>query len=882
MKKHANYILALACTTIFIIGCEVEVAPECPKNGEKKCIFDKKIIEVPSTPCTINICKNNKWEEQEEHCDLGIKEPANEDEVVSCKKQCEIEGAFSCKICDDDNDEKCFVNNTNESCTLHECQNGKWIEKKDCKFGYTGNNECVDPCSIRGNYNYIYDNGTHNLLKCTDDGWTTANNECNSNVDITKIILADEDQESFNLRLKKYVDASDKELLFSIADETNKHEYYFAKCGTCKQGLYPDRCIETESSSVLFVCQNGIEPVEGEIVDDCKEYFPEICNSDDGSNIYVNTTNNIKNCGECGIVCENGWYCKNSDCRPQLECENGYTDHPTKPGVRARCIDSLDSLKAVRDEINSGFDDSKRNPNKQYILIKDIIIDEPWIPIGTEDNPFKGTFDGNDKTITINDKFIPQDSNTLQPLGLFGYVLQYTFHDNTFPTSISKLNINWNGNSQTNGTSFGLLVGKAKGVHINNISITANKIPLTGNFNSTGGLVGEAIDCSLNNNRVGNVVINPSSETYKPNNIGCLVGSSTSTNITTPNSIKYNEVSDCKIIGNTNLGGLIGISNNDSIVENKLSSLTIDGNGDNIGGLIGSIIVKSSIQKCKASFNSISGNNAIGGLVGKADDGISIELSHSEGRISGINNVGGLIGHLITSEEGLPKSNSAYNFFVINKNTSEQYFGGLIGSYERTIKYDDLQIDVLNTIHIIKSLNSKSDTTGLGEFFGNITVIERNDISRVNLISKTMYSISSGYIPDYLIGHIDVTSNNNDRLGCANKLPRLHYISTSNRAFTNEHSNTVFCKNKVADKIQMKDLTSESLTSLYNTDLKKLYKIIKCKSDDIKTAIGCQNDECKDLIDILCQDQSQPCEFKLPVPYSGNYIVLPSFCEEIK
>ena len=104
-----------------------------------------------------------------------------------------------------------------------------------------------------------------------------------------------------------------------------------------------------------------------------------------------------------------------------------------------------------------------------------------------------------------------------------------------------------------------------------------------------------------------------------------------------------------------------------------------------------------------------------------------------------------------------------------------------------------LSLIINNTIHIIKSLNSKSDTTGLGEFFGNITVIERNDISRVNLISKTMYSISSGYIPDYLIGHIDVTSNNNDRLGCANKLPRLHYISTSNRAFTNEHSNTVFC-----------------------------------------------------------------------------------------
>lgn len=68
-------------------------------------------------------------------------------------------------------------------------------------------------------------------------------------------------------------------------------------------------------------------------------------------------------------------------------------------------------------QINQGA--SGYNGTEYYKLVKDLTLSSfDWTPIGTTDHPFQGTFDGNNKTITLG---IKADANQAQA-GLFGTI----------------------------------------------------------------------------------------------------------------------------------------------------------------------------------------------------------------------------------------------------------------------------------------------------------------------------------------------------------------------------------------------------------------------------------------------------------------------------
>lgn len=78
-------------------------------------------------------------------------------------------------------------------------------------------------------------------------------------------------------------------------------------------------------------------------------------------------------------------------------------------------IQNAEQLKAFRDKVNAG----NSFAGKTVKLMADINLEnEEWTPIGTNGRPFKGVFDGNDKTIS-NYKIIAADSNGS---GLFGVI----------------------------------------------------------------------------------------------------------------------------------------------------------------------------------------------------------------------------------------------------------------------------------------------------------------------------------------------------------------------------------------------------------------------------------------------------------------------------
>jgi Concanavalin A-like lectin/glucanases superfamily/The GLUG motif len=114
--------------------------------------------------------------------------------------------------------------------------------------------------------------------------------------------------------------------------------------------------------------------------------------------------------------------------------------------------------------------------------------------------------------------------------------------------------------------------------------------------------------------------------------------------ITSGAEINNLETINVTIIGNYNVGGLVGELNDYSAITNCYSSGIVNGNY-NVGGLVGSNFIYSVISCCY-SRGETNGISEVGGLVGSNDQYSEISNCFSAGFISGSgDNVGGLLGY---------------------------------------------------------------------------------------------------------------------------------------------------------------------------------------------------------------------------------------------
>lgn len=129
-------------------------------------------------------------------------------------------------------------------------------------------------------------------------------------------------------------------------------------------------------------------------------------------------------------------------------------------------INDLDDLIAFRTRVNGGT-------TYEGLFIKlmaNIDCGASWTPIGTVSNNFKGTFDGNSKTITY---VIPSTSTGY--LGLFGYTQNATIK-----------NLNVNATITSSNGSIGGVVARSEGGTVMGCTATGN---ISG-YNYIGGIVG--------------------------------------------------------------------------------------------------------------------------------------------------------------------------------------------------------------------------------------------------------------------------------------------------------------------------------------------------------------------------------------------------------
>ena len=251
-----------------------------------------------------------------------------------------------------------------------------------------------------------------------------------------------------------------------------------------------------------------------------------------------------------------------------------------------------------------------------------------WQPIGTQDNAYTGTFDG--QGYEISDLFIDRPSEA--DVGLFGVV-----DERGIIRNVGVVNADVTGEWLVGGLvglSFGTVsncycsgsvsgndqVGALVGHNDGTVSNSYSTGSVSGN-DLVGGLVGGSIDTVSNSHSSGTVI--------GESRVGGLVGGI--------NGIVTNSYSSASAVGDRQIGGLVGYAN-ECTISNCQSTGSATGDSY-VGGLVG--WNRDTVRNCY-SLASVTGEWLVGGLVGHNRGTVS--NSYSSGVVSGSEDVGGLVG----------------------------------------------------------------------------------------------------------------------------------------------------------------------------------------------------------------------------------------------
>lgn len=297
-------------------------------------------------------------------------------------------------------------------------------------------------------------------------------------------------------------------------------------------------------------------------------------------------------------------------------------------------ITTAEELAWFRDQVNSGQYSicAKIADNVEVIDMSTVchaadksqnLEEKSWVPIGNRNIiKYRGTFDGNGKTIT--NLYINASQTSQNNMGLFGYTYQSTIKNLTFE----------NANVTNTQSNTGILVGKAGyGSTLQNIKISKTCQIKGGNY--TGGIAGE------------------------------LDGNA------------YNCVNYATVQGTQYVGGLFGR------YSRKGNSITACANYGNVtasremaGGLVG-YFSGGTIQDC-ANYGDVKGTNRVAGMAGFVSDG-KVQNVFSYGNISVTNktqNVGMAFGFSsYGATEGMVAYYSGAKLIVNGKEKEVKAFG---------------------------------------------------------------------------------------------------------------------------------------------------------------------------------------------------------------
>jgi len=274
-------------------------------------------------------------------------------------------------------------------------------------------------------------------------------------------------------------------------------------------------------------------------------------------------------------------------------------------------ISTASDLIGISEDVNNGLFNGYFGVH--FILTGDINLnDVPWMPIGTNQNPFRGTLNGNGYSII--GLFI--DDSSLDRVGLFGFIdHNATIRNLTIAGSVRGNNFS----AGLVGSNAGLIenvtnqvtvsaiddasqIGGLAGYNSGTITNSSNHANIESNFvHFIGGIAGSNSGTIQNSYNIGNVTT-----------INSIIGGIAGTNtIGGEISAAFNTGT---ITGNTVVGGIVG--NNRALISNAYNRGFIDSENGTAGGIAGNNETVGSIEFVYSASNILGRFNiaAIAGL----------------------------------------------------------------------------------------------------------------------------------------------------------------------------------------------------------------------------------------------------------------------------
>ena len=333
-------------------------------------------------------------------------------------------------------------------------------------------------------------------------------------------------------------------------------------------------------------------------------------------------------------------------------------------------ITKAEELAWFRNQVNGGKNKicAKIADNVEVIDLKDFCHAEDvsqnlkelsWVPIGTANKPYQGTFDGNNKTIT---NLYIKTKTAQNNVGFFcmtrGATIQDLIFDNAKVENVST--------TYTKALCTGILAGGSDAgtnppSHIKGIKTTKNCTVI--GQNDTGGIVGNACNINIENCENRSSV---KGESY----VGGIAG-----------NYYYKNIKRC-----TNYG----------TVE------TVKNNSQRTGGIIG-YANGTSIEDC-ANYGKLTSKGwYYGGIAGEMRGNSSIQNVFSYGDMTYTYAPGIIIGYVDRTSTLTAKGIVAYNKEVLQNNSSENI--KIVGTGSLTFEDGKVEADVVKafTLEQIKS-----------------------------------------------------------------------------------------------------------------------------------------------------------------------------------
>lgn len=471
-------------------------------------------------------------------------------------------------------------------------------------------------------------------------------------------------------------------------------------------------------------------------------------------------------------------------------------------------ITNLAELTALANVVNNG-----NSMEGKYIKvmndIKGVSTTIGYFDDAQKDNKdiyFKGDFDGNGKTITLNLKQTAKKSLALIGDAAYPANIHDVIVDGTVNSTYSyvagvcaKINggqgskvSNCTNKATVNGASYvGGAVGYCDGKTANGVIVSGSKnyAEITGTDHSIGGVVGGALDnstvinCSndgaiVGKHRVGGVLGRMDLEVANTANIqlisrcvnnGVVSGSYEVGGIT--GSFDHNKLGG----GDYSRKRVLNCTNNGDVLSNG------GGNNGNTGGIIGGVSYAVFVSKCvnNGKVTVTGGHKTTGGITAWSQN-VYIINSFNKGEISGYSQVGGLTGYsyyswIYNSANEAPVTagwylgglvgycrqdnitNSYNTGYVFGKNSNGVYAGGLVGYIWATSKYKTYLWNCYNTAAVEYNYTTASTNPIVGGIvggffnkqgnFGNIeNVVNSGRIGPKDADDVTTENFSSGTI----------------------------------------------------------------------------------------------------------------------------------------